>query len=191
MPKDPLVRMRAYLRSLDLLDKVGEQALTDHADSIAAAIRKGLNTEVTVNPAELFEYVYAEKTSQLREQAEQLREELAREAEGAEEQSAGPDDGREAMTQTTEAPTDAAAPDAGGRLPARRTTATFAKALNAALADAMEADAAVLMFGEDVGRLGGVFRITDGLTGPFRRGTMLRHPRWPRPGSWAWPWGWP
>ncbi|GAB3534811.1 alpha-ketoacid dehydrogenase subunit beta [Arthrobacter tecti] len=44
---------------------------------------------------------------------------------------------------------------------------TFAKALNAALADAMEADSSVVMFGEDVGPLGGVFRITDGLTARF------------------------
>ena len=44
---------------------------------------------------------------------------------------------------------------------------TFAKALNTALADAMESDASVLMFGEDVGVLGGVFRITDGLTKRF------------------------
>ena len=44
---------------------------------------------------------------------------------------------------------------------------TFAKALNTALADAMEADSSVIMFGEDVGPLGGVFRITDGLTARF------------------------
>ncbi|MFP3468006.1 alpha-ketoacid dehydrogenase subunit beta, partial [Leifsonia sp. SIMBA_070] len=44
---------------------------------------------------------------------------------------------------------------------------TFAKALNTALADEMAADSAVLMFGEDVGPLGGVFRITDGLTARF------------------------
>ncbi|WP_372697091.1 alpha-ketoacid dehydrogenase subunit beta [Arthrobacter sp. JSM 101049] len=44
---------------------------------------------------------------------------------------------------------------------------TFAKALNAALADAMEADSAVVLFGEDIGTLGGVFRITDGLTARF------------------------
>lgn len=44
---------------------------------------------------------------------------------------------------------------------------TFAKALNTALADAMEADSSVIIFGEDVGPLGGVFRITDGLTARF------------------------
>src|SRR6185312_11529626 len=35
------------------------------------------------------------------------------------------------------------------------------------LADALEADPSVLIFGEDVGVLGGVFRITDGLTARF------------------------
>ena len=47
------------------------------------------------------------------------------------------------------------------------TTLTFAKALNTALADEMEADSTVVVFGEDVGPLGGVFRITDGLTARF------------------------
>ncbi|GAB5077173.1 alpha-ketoacid dehydrogenase subunit beta [Arthrobacter sp. AD-310] len=44
---------------------------------------------------------------------------------------------------------------------------TLAKALNTALVDAMSADPTVLVFGEDVGTLGGVFRITDGLTATF------------------------
>jgi pyruvate dehydrogenase E1 component beta subunit len=42
-------------------------------------------------------------------------------------------------------------------------TVTMAAALNAALRDAMRADDSVVVYGEDVGRLGGVFRITDGL----------------------------
>ncbi|MCD1146336.1 alpha-ketoacid dehydrogenase subunit beta [Kocuria sp. LUK] len=46
---------------------------------------------------------------------------------------------------------------------------TFAQALNTALADALSADDAVVVFGEDVGTLGGVFRITDGLTQRFGR----------------------
>ncbi|WP_433833916.1 alpha-ketoacid dehydrogenase subunit beta [Actinoplanes sp. CA-015351] len=44
---------------------------------------------------------------------------------------------------------------------------TMASALNRALRDAMRADESVVMFGEDVGPLGGVFRITDGLTAEF------------------------
>jgi pyruvate dehydrogenase E1 component beta subunit len=43
----------------------------------------------------------------------------------------------------------------------------MAKALNTAMADAMRADESVLVFGEDVGMLGGVFRITDGLMKTF------------------------
>ncbi len=35
------------------------------------------------------------------------------------------------------------------------------------MADALAADPAVVVFGEDVGTLGGVFRITDGLTRDF------------------------
>jgi len=44
---------------------------------------------------------------------------------------------------------------------------SFAAALNAALGDAMERDPEVLVFGEDVGALGGVFRVTDGLAARF------------------------
>jgi pyruvate dehydrogenase E1 component beta subunit len=77
------------------------------------------------------------------------------------------------MTQTTDrAPGRQAgdtAPQSARPVPAApgTTPVTFAKALNAALADAMAADSSVLMFGEDVGPLGGVFRITDGLTARF------------------------
>ncbi|MET8148505.1 alpha-ketoacid dehydrogenase subunit beta [Actinoplanes sp. NPDC049668] len=44
---------------------------------------------------------------------------------------------------------------------------TMAQALNRALRDAMAEDPSVVVFGEDVGPLGGVFRITDGLTADF------------------------
>ncbi len=43
----------------------------------------------------------------------------------------------------------------------------MAQAFNTALRDALAADERVLVFGEDVGRLGGVFRITDGLAETF------------------------
>jgi len=46
-------------------------------------------------------------------------------------------------------------------------TTSMAQALNRALRDALTADERVVIFGEDVGALGGVFRITDGLTRDF------------------------
>ncbi|WP_040160146.1 alpha-ketoacid dehydrogenase subunit beta [Nigerium massiliense] len=44
---------------------------------------------------------------------------------------------------------------------------TMAKALNAGLRRALEADPKVLLAGEDIGKLGGVFRITEGLLADF------------------------
>ncbi|AEA25275.1 Pyruvate dehydrogenase (acetyl-transferring) [Pseudonocardia dioxanivorans CB1190] len=44
---------------------------------------------------------------------------------------------------------------------------TMAQAINTALRDAMTADDSVVVFGEDVGALGGVFRVTDGLHRDF------------------------
>lgn len=44
---------------------------------------------------------------------------------------------------------------------------TMGAALNAALRDSMAQDEDVLVFGEDVGTLGGVFRVTDGLATTF------------------------
>jgi 2-oxoisovalerate dehydrogenase E1 component beta subunit len=46
-------------------------------------------------------------------------------------------------------------------------TITLAKGLNQGLRAAMEADHKVIVMGEDIGRLGGVFRITDGLQKDF------------------------
>ncbi|TFD81352.1 alpha-ketoacid dehydrogenase subunit beta [Cryobacterium sp. Sr8] len=53
--------------------------------------------------------------------------------------------------------------------PATRPAApmTMAAALNAAIRDAMVDDPSVVLFGEDVGPLGGVFRVTDGLYAEF------------------------
>jgi pyruvate dehydrogenase E1 component beta subunit len=46
-------------------------------------------------------------------------------------------------------------------------TLTIGKALNVGLRRALESDPKVLIMGEDVGKLGGVFRITDGLQKDF------------------------
>ncbi|MEV4051012.1 alpha-ketoacid dehydrogenase subunit beta [Amycolatopsis sp. NPDC049688] len=53
---------------------------------------------------------------------------------------------------------------------------TIGKALNLGLRRAMEADPKVLIMGEDVGKLGGVFRITDGLQKDFGEQRVLDTP---------------
>jgi len=56
------------------------------------------------------------------------------------------------------------------------TTITLAKGLNAGLRAAMEADPKVLIMGEDIGKLGGVFRITDGLQKDFGEDRVIDTP---------------
>src|SRR5919202_6322878 len=46
-------------------------------------------------------------------------------------------------------------------------TLTMAKAINLRLRRGLQEDDRVLVFGEDVGKLGGVFRVTDGLQKEF------------------------
>jgi 2-oxoisovalerate dehydrogenase E1 component beta subunit len=53
---------------------------------------------------------------------------------------------------------------------------TMAGALNRALSDALRDDDRVLVFGEDVGALGGVFRVTDGLAGTFGEARVFDTP---------------
>jgi pyruvate dehydrogenase E1 component beta subunit len=60
-----------------------------------------------------------------------------------------------------------AGPEVTGSAVPAAAPVTMAVALNRALADSLAADDRVLVFGEDVGTLGGVFRITDGLAARF------------------------
>jgi pyruvate dehydrogenase E1 component alpha subunit len=80
VPKDPISRLRTYLRGLSLLDDAVEEQFAAEAEALAASIRAGLNADVEVDPQELFAHVYTQKTAQLREQADLLRDELSREA---------------------------------------------------------------------------------------------------------------
>ena len=56
------------------------------------------------------------------------------------------------------------------------TTLTMAKALNAGLRRALEADPKVVIAGQDVGKLGGVFRVTEGLQKDFGEHRVVDSP---------------
>ncbi|XVQ10649.1 alpha-ketoacid dehydrogenase subunit beta [Spirillospora sp. CA-255316] len=60
--------------------------------------------------------------------------------------------------------------------PADAPTLTLGKALNEGLRKAMENDPKVLVMGEDVGKLGGVFRVTDGLQKDFGEERVIDTP---------------
>ena len=53
---------------------------------------------------------------------------------------------------------------------------TMAKALNRGLRRALQADPKVLLAGEDIGKLGGVFRITEGLQAEFGENRVIDSP---------------
>ncbi len=68
------------------------------------------------------------------------------------------------MTMTQTRPSEAAR---AGTADDGLTTLTMAKAINLGLRAALAADPRVLLMGEDIGALGGVFRVTDGLAAEF------------------------
>ncbi|WP_234865260.1 pyruvate dehydrogenase (acetyl-transferring) E1 component subunit alpha [Sinomonas albida] len=76
--KDPLNRMRHYLRSTGVLTDDVETAFAGDAEDIAQQLREGLGSDPTLDPQDLFRHVFTEPTPQLREQAALLADELAR-----------------------------------------------------------------------------------------------------------------
>ncbi len=63
--------------------------------------------------------------------------------------------------------TSAPAPSGSSSASSPAQMVTMSGAINRGLRDAMTADASVVVFGEDVGTLGGVFRVTDGIARDF------------------------
>src|SRR5579859_526881 len=55
-------------------------------------------------------------------------------------------------------------------------TMTLAKAINAGLRDALAADETVMLMGEDIGSLGGVYRVTEGLKAEFGEERVIDSP---------------
>ncbi|MET9498258.1 pyruvate dehydrogenase (acetyl-transferring) E1 component subunit alpha [Streptomyces sp. NPDC006552] len=81
---DPVLLLEQELTRRGLLDEAGMQAVRDDAEQMAATLRARMNQDPALDPMDLFTHVYAEQTSQLREQAAQLRAELDAEAEASE-----------------------------------------------------------------------------------------------------------
>ncbi|MBT2390313.1 pyruvate dehydrogenase (acetyl-transferring) E1 component subunit alpha [Streptomyces sp. ISL-1] len=78
---DPIRLLERELTERGLLDDDGKRAAADAAETMAADLRERMNADPVLDPMDLFTHVYAEQTSQLREQAAQLRAELAAEGE--------------------------------------------------------------------------------------------------------------
>ncbi|WP_425860706.1 thiamine pyrophosphate-dependent enzyme [Arthrobacter sp. TWP1-1] len=77
VPKDPLLRLEKYLHDAGHLTAADTEAFTVAADTVAKALRDGLNSQTTPDPLDMFRYVYSEPTPQLHEQSRMLAAELA------------------------------------------------------------------------------------------------------------------
>ncbi|MFH8435321.1 pyruvate dehydrogenase (acetyl-transferring) E1 component subunit alpha [Streptomyces sp. NPDC018007] len=73
---DPVLLLERELRERGLLDGAGVERAKEAAERMAAALRDRMNADPELAPMDLFTHVYAEQTSQLREQAAALRAEL-------------------------------------------------------------------------------------------------------------------
>jgi 2-oxoisovalerate dehydrogenase E1 component beta subunit len=81
-------------------------------------------------------------------------------------------------TTTVAAQADGAGSGADAAVPTRASLETMplGKAINAGLRRAMADDPRVLLMGEDIGTLGGVFRVTEGLQAEFGEGRVIDTP---------------
>ncbi|MFJ9849279.1 pyruvate dehydrogenase (acetyl-transferring) E1 component subunit alpha [Streptomyces sp. NPDC101150] len=73
---DPIALLEHELTARELLTDAFVGATREGAEQLAADLRERMNQDPVLDPMDLFTHVYAEQTSQLREQAAQLRAEL-------------------------------------------------------------------------------------------------------------------
>jgi 2-oxoisovalerate dehydrogenase E1 component alpha subunit len=73
---DPVERFERHLRGIGLLDDEQVALVAAEAEELAADLRRRIVPAATDDPMELFAHVYAEPTTQLREQAAALTAEL-------------------------------------------------------------------------------------------------------------------
>jgi 2-oxoisovalerate dehydrogenase E1 component alpha subunit len=77
LERDPIARLEAYLTANGLLDDAAAGRLAAEAERLAEEVRERMNADVPVDPAELFEHVYARPTAALERQRAALLAELA------------------------------------------------------------------------------------------------------------------
>ena len=137
--RSPITRFEKYLRSRELLNDKSKE-------SVAAAAQKRMDEAVAAyratpapDPATMFEYTYASPTAALVE--ERMEAFGGRPVHPAEMSEPAP---------------------AGGK-----TGVNVRNAVNMALREGMARDKRVIVFGEDVGKNGGVFQVTRGLQDEF------------------------
>jgi 2-oxoisovalerate dehydrogenase E1 component len=137
--RDPISRLERYLRSRGLLDDKSKDTITASARKRMDETVAAYRAVVTPDPTVMFEYMYSSPTPILdEERAEAFGGSLPPRSEPAE-------------------------PTVTGGKPG----VNIRNALNMALREGLQRDKRVVIFGEDVGKNGGVFQVTRGLQDEF------------------------
>jgi len=155
--KDPLVRTRLYLTGRGLVDEVFEKEINDELQQEIEAAIDELEAMELPSRVEAFRSVYDKMPPRL---VEQLREEQLAAGE-----------------ELTEIPESEILVPAEEIEPAgERKALTMVEALNAALDHGMTERPNTIIMGEDVGREGGVFRVTADMYEKYGADRMLDTP---------------
>jgi 2-oxoisovalerate dehydrogenase E1 component len=137
--RSPLVRFEKYLRYRGIIDDRSKEAIAEAAQSRMSEAIAAYRATAPADPTTIFDYTYASPTSIL---MEERAENFGVPA--------------EAEVIPPEAPL------AGGRQ-----GVNIRNAVNMGLREGMLRDKNVVLFGEDVGKNGGVFQVTRGLQDEF------------------------
>jgi 2-oxoisovalerate dehydrogenase E1 component len=167
--REPLIRFRAYLEGRGLWNadrQAGlEAAVKEEVD--AAVKRAEARQEEGFAPDAPFDHVFGTRHALLEEQRAELLAEIARDR-------GEPPPPPPVRIEGGEAPRPTARIE-GGEAPSGEKL-TMVQALNLALREELETDERVVLLGEDVGKDGGVFRVTDGLHQRFGSSRVIDTP---------------
>ncbi len=137
--RDPIARFEKYLRARGILDGRYEESVRAETEQRMEQAVQAYRASPPPDPKGIFEYVYQSKTPLLAAEA------------------------NEALGTAEPLPPTEPEPSVTGGTPG----VNIRNALNMALRQEMARDPSIVVFGEDVGKNGGVFQITRGLQDEF------------------------
>ncbi len=162
--REPLPRLRAYLERRGLWTSEWQASLETRVQGEIERAVKAVEAPRQTRPDVLFDHVLASSTPALEAQ----RLELLARARAAGDPGADLCDERPRVTW--------AGPLRPAPAPAGSPKLTMVQAINLALRQEMARDPRVVVMGEDVGKDGGVFRVTDGLLAEFGPARVMDTP---------------
>jgi len=139
--KNPLSRLEKYLKSVGLLDDQGLQRMALSAQAKVDEAVRAYRAETTPDPTVIFQHMYDKPTPLLLQEMQEAF-------------------GTADVSPTGQLPSES-------KLAGGRPGVNIRNALNMALRQEMQAEPKITVFGEDVGKNGGVFQVTRGLQDEF------------------------